>query len=261
MFPLFLLQRSDMLRHIVEWQAPSYSSLWQKFFLVQIALAVLVLAKRPSWRLALPFAVFVPAALYSSRNLLVASLVLTATMAPALKGLGELKADARLSSRPLAWAGAFTLAARGGADRRLGRPASRPSQLASYPVQALAFAEANRLVPPADGSEGRLLTQDFVGNFREYLDGPIGDVFVDDRAEVLDKKSRRTTSGCSGSRPTGRPHSTGTTSTPSSGSATCPSRWCWRSHPTGRSATPIRSGSWRPAAPRQLASRELPGGG
>ena len=55
-------------------------------------------------------------------------------------------------------------------------------------MQALAFAEANHLVPPPDGSEGRLLTQDFVGNLREYLDGPIGDVFVDDRAEVLDKQ-------------------------------------------------------------------------
>ena len=27
-----------------------------------------------------------------------------------------------------------------------------------------------------------------MGNLREYLDGPIGDVFVDDRAEVLDKQ-------------------------------------------------------------------------
>ena len=51
-FPLFLLHRSDMLRHIIEWQAPTYSSLWEKFFLVQIALAGSVLAKRPSWRLA-----------------------------------------------------------------------------------------------------------------------------------------------------------------------------------------------------------------
>ena len=153
-FPVFLLHRSDMLRHIIEWQAPTYSSLWEKFFLVQIALAVLVLAKRPSWRLALPFAVFVPAALYSSRNLLVASLVLTATMAPALKGVGELKADARLSSRPLAWAGALHARRGGGADRRVGRPGSRPSQLTSYPVQALAFAEANHLVPPPDGSRG-----------------------------------------------------------------------------------------------------------
>ena len=63
-------------------------------------------------------------------------------------------------------------------------------QLIGYPVQALAFAEANHLVPPPDGSQGRLLTQDFVGNLREYLDGPIGDVFVDDRAEVLDQAGR-----------------------------------------------------------------------
>ena len=75
-------------------------------------------------------------------------------------------------------------------------------QLGSYPVQALAFAEANRLVPPPDGSEGRLLTQDFVGNLREYLDGPIGDVFVDDRAEVLDKKVQADYIGLLGLSPT-----------------------------------------------------------
>jgi hypothetical protein len=187
LFPLFLLQRSDVLRHIIEWQAPSYSSIWQKFFLIQIALAILVLAKRPSWRLALPFAVFVPAALYSSRNLLVASLVLTATMAPALKGIGELKADARLSSKPLAWAGAFTLAAV--ALLTVVSAAQKPAvQLTSYPVQALAYVDAEGLLPPADGSRGRLLAQDYVGNLREYLDGPRGDVFVDDRAEVVGRQ-------------------------------------------------------------------------
>ncbi len=186
-FPLFLLHRSDVLRHIVEWQAPSYNSLWEKFFLVQIALAILVLAKRPSWRLALPFAVFVPAALYSSRNLLVASLVLTATMAPALKGMGELKAHARLSSAPLAWAGALTFAAV--AVMTVVSAAQKPAvELIGYPVQALAYVDAEGLLPRADGSQGRLLTQDYVGNLREYLDGPRGDVFVDDRAEVVGKQ-------------------------------------------------------------------------
>ena len=39
-------------------------------------------AQRRGWRVALPFVVFVPAALYSSRNILVASLVLTAADRP-----------------------------------------------------------------------------------------------------------------------------------------------------------------------------------
>ncbi|HTN81692.1 MAG TPA: hypothetical protein VMK16_18630, partial [Acidimicrobiales bacterium] len=109
LFPLFLLQRSDILRHILEWQPPAYMDVWQKLFLVQIAAAVVVLARKARWRLALPFVVFVPMALYSARNILVASLVLTAAMAPCLVGVGELKANAKLPSNLLAWTGALAM--------------------------------------------------------------------------------------------------------------------------------------------------------
>jgi hypothetical protein len=187
-FPVFLLQRNDILRHILEWQAPAYLDVWQKLFLVQIAAAVVVLVRKPTWRLALPFIVFVPAALYSARNILVASLVLSAAMAPCLKGVGELKANARLSSPMLAWVGAFAMGAL--CVLMLTTPVGTPSlDLRSYPVRALAFINEEGLLPPADGSDGRLLTQDFVGNLREYLDGPVRDVFVDDRAEVLSKQT------------------------------------------------------------------------
>ncbi len=186
LFPVFLLQRNDILRHILEWQPPSYMDVWQKLFLVQIAAAVVVLVRKPRWRLALPFVVFVPAALYSARNILVASLVLTAAMAPYLKGLGDLKANARLSSPMLAWVGAFAMGAL--CLLVLTTPVGTPSlDLRSYPVRALAFVNEEGLMPPSDGSAGRLLTQDFVGNLREYLDGPVHDVFVDDRAEVLEQ--------------------------------------------------------------------------
>jgi hypothetical protein len=183
-----MLQRSDVLRTILEWQAPTYDTIWQKLFLVQIALAVVVLARRPSWRLALPFVVFVPASLYSARNILVASLVLTAAMAPCLAGVGDLKANARLSSTPLAWLGAIVMGAL--CVVTLMTPVGKPAlDLTSYPVAALAYLDANDLVPPADGTEGRLLAQDFVGNLREYLDGPVRDVFVDDRAEVIGEQA------------------------------------------------------------------------
>ncbi len=55
-------------------------------------------------------------------------------------------------------------------------------------MQALAYVDAEGLLPPTDGSRGRLLAQDYVGNLREYLDGPRGDVFVDDRAEVVGRQ-------------------------------------------------------------------------
>jgi hypothetical protein len=180
LFPISMLQRSDVLRTILEWQAPTYDTIWQKLFLVQIAVAVVVLVRRPTWRLALPFVVFVPASLYSARNILVASLVLTAAMAPCLAGVGDLKANARLSSTPLAWLGAFVMAAL--CVVTLATPLGKPAlDLTSYPVAALAYLDANDLVPPADGSEGRLLAQDFVG--------PVRDVFIDDRAEVIGEQA------------------------------------------------------------------------
>ena len=188
MFPVFLLQRSDVLRNIIEWKAPAYTDIWQTLFLVQIAIAVAVLAPGRAGASRLPFIVLVPAALHRARNILVASLVLTAAMAPCLKGLGDLKAKDRLPSPLLAWTGAATLAAL--CALVLTTPIGVPSlDLRSYPVPALAFIKAQGLLPPADGSDGRLLAQDFVGNFREYLDGPVGDVLVDDRAEVLGRQT------------------------------------------------------------------------
>ncbi len=88
----------------------------------------------------------------------------------------------------LAWTGAATLAAL--CALMLTTPIGSPSlDLRSYPVSALAFIKAEGLLPAADGSDGRLLAQDFVGNLREYLDGPVGDVFVDDRADVLGRQT------------------------------------------------------------------------
>ena len=48
LFPISMLQRSDVLRTILEWQAPTYDTIWQKLFLVQIAVAVVVLVRRPT---------------------------------------------------------------------------------------------------------------------------------------------------------------------------------------------------------------------
>jgi hypothetical protein len=203
LFPISMLQRSDVLRTILEWQAPNYDTVWQKLFLVQIAVAVVVLVRRPTWRLALPFVVFVPASLYSARNILVASLVLTAAMAPCLAGIGDLKANARLSSTPLVWFGAVVMG--GLCVLTLMTPLGKSAvDLRLFPVAALAYLDANDLVPPPDGSEGRLLAQDFVGNLREYLDGPVRDVFIDDRAEVIGEQASADYMNLLGVHPTWR---------------------------------------------------------
>ena len=57
-FPLSLLQRNDMLHHIVEWQSPGFTSWAERAFLVQLVIVVALLARKPSWRLAVPTIVF-----------------------------------------------------------------------------------------------------------------------------------------------------------------------------------------------------------
>ena len=88
LFPLELLQRQDVLRHIVEWQAPNFISVGDRIFLLQVMVAVLALVRRPRYREGLVVVVFVAAALLGAANIAVASLVLV----PVLAGPGRTSA-------------------------------------------------------------------------------------------------------------------------------------------------------------------------
>ena len=115
-----------------------------------------------------------PAALYSARNILVASLVLTAPIAPCLKG--RRRPQGRCAGCP-------RRCSRGRARSRsprcraahADRPPSerRASTCARTRCGRLRTSTTRACSRPSDGSDGRLLAQDFVGNLREYLDGPV----------------------------------------------------------------------------------------
>jgi hypothetical protein len=176
-FPVQLLQQQDMLSGVVEWRAPTFDTTSQRLFIVQLAVAVLALARRPSYRAALLIAVFGALALTSLRNVAVASLVLLPAMAPGLDGLGSLSSRARPhAARVLAGAGVGAIAI-----LTLARSNQTDLELRKYPVTALAYLESSGV----DTSEVRLAAPDFVGNLMEYVHGAEGRVFYDDRFDMF----------------------------------------------------------------------------
>jgi hypothetical protein len=176
-FPLQLVTRTAAFEGIVEWQPPNFDTFGQKFFLLQLFAAVLLLVRRPTYRAALPLAGFGLMALLSARNVVPASLVLLPGMAVAIGHAGSL--DGRLRARLLTVATAsivvlaLPLTALG-----LG---GEGAQLESYPTEALDWLEARGQIDPGI----RLVTQDYVANYLEVRYGPDRvRVFIDDRVDM-----------------------------------------------------------------------------
>ncbi len=176
LFPFELLARQDVLQHVVEWQAPDFRGVSERVFLMEVAVAILALVRRPSWRAGVPLVLFTSAALIGSRNVVVASVVLVPGLAVGLGGLGSITG---LERRP-----AFRVLAIGlpvlmalGMLSRLGDPYPPDG----YPVDAVAWLEDHDLTDRGS----RLVTQDFVGNFLESRLGARGIVFMDDRYDMF----------------------------------------------------------------------------
>lgn len=176
-FPFALLRRQDVLRHVVEWQAPAFDSLGQRLFLVQLAIAIVLVARRPSYRSALVLAVFTLAALLGSRNLSLASLAMLAGMATSVGPVGSLRSShrPRLSRAWLAGAGAAS------GLMVLGSLESPTVRLQAYPVDALAFIDERHV----DLRTTHLAAPEYVGNLIAYTYGPGGRVFYDDRFDMF----------------------------------------------------------------------------
>jgi hypothetical protein len=195
-FPVELLGRQDVLSQVIEWQAPTFRSTGQRLFLLQVVLAILLLARRPSYRGALVLATFTAAALVGVRNVPVASLLLLPVAAPALHGFGTLRSgDRERVARLVA-----LVALAGGAVVTIGALDEDDLDLGRYPGGALAYLEVNEI----DTREVRLAAPDIVGNLVDYLYGPEGRTFYDDRfdmfPEELAETARALVSGTPGLR-------------------------------------------------------------
>lgn len=175
-FPVEVLGRQDVLQHVLEWQAPAFTSLSERAFLMQGVVAVVLLVRRPSYRTGLVLAVFMGAALLGSRNIAVASIALLPSMAASVSGLGSLRSRTRPGlGRPLL--AVLMLAA---AILVVLRLDSAPSRLSAYPVDALGYLEGVGI----DTREVRLAAPEAVGNLVTYVYGAERRVFYDDRFDM-----------------------------------------------------------------------------
>lgn len=175
-FPIRLLQRQDVLQVVVEWQSPSFSDTWARVFLLQVVIAVVVLVRRPSYRVAIPLVVFTAAALLGLRNVAVASLVLTPGLAVGLADLGSLRGQER------GWVPRVGVALVVVVGLVVGTSQLRAPDLdlSGYPVEAVAWMDQAGLRTPT----ARVATSETVGNYLELLDGPEARVFIDDRVDL-----------------------------------------------------------------------------
>ncbi len=176
-FPIELLSRQDVLRNVIEWRAPTFDSLSQRVFLLQLVLVIVALVRRPSYRSGLVVAVFAAAALLGARNLTVASLVFLPVMATAAPDFGSLRSDTRAPIGTVLGAAGLAAAVLLGAAR-LGQ---RDFELRGYPIDAIAFLAHEDV----DLAIHRMAAKDVVGNLLELLHGPGREVFYDDRFDMF----------------------------------------------------------------------------
>jgi hypothetical protein len=178
-FPIELLRRQDVLSNVLEWQAPKFTHIGQRAFLVEVVLAIALVARRPSWRVSLPLAVFTGAALLGARNTVVGSMIFIPGLARGLAGLRGMTLtgdDRRAIFRPVIGALAvisllsMAVAANGPVYSFKG-----------YPVAAVTWAQRNGLL----GADSRMVSADYVGNYLEARFGTKVPVFIDDRYDMF----------------------------------------------------------------------------
>jgi hypothetical protein len=179
-FPIAMLGRSDVLSNIIEWQSPDFSDTWARVFLLMVLAGIVAIARRPSYRAAIPMAVFLGASLVAMRNANVAVLAFLPGMAGACAGLGSIDGSER---RPILRSAAVVLAV---ATPVLVVAACMPGDvdLRGYPIAALGYAEENGLL---EGG-ANVATQDYVGNLLELEYGRSAASFIDDRFELHDRR-------------------------------------------------------------------------
>jgi hypothetical protein len=175
-FPVEMLQRADLLQKIVEWKSPDFAAMSSRLFLVQVAVAILALVRRPSYRVGIPLVVFVCASLIAARNVTVASLVLVPGTAVGLAGLGSIKGDRR-SVAAAAGVGVMGLLS---ALVTVAAVSGTGWSYELYPKAALAWGADQGMLEP----DVRMLTTDYVGNLREGILGAPSGTFIDDRYDM-----------------------------------------------------------------------------
>lgn len=179
-FPIALLQKQDVLSYMLEWQAPNFTDTWQRIFLATFVVAMVLVPRLPAgrrYRFLIPTLLFTALGLTATRNIALASIVLTPLLAMELAGLGNLvsRARAKVNTAACALLAAVTVLIVG---VRLAEPSF---DLTSYPTTAVDWLAAHgRLDAPH-----RIIGRDTVGNYLEFRTRGRTRIFVDDRVDMF----------------------------------------------------------------------------
>lgn len=183
-FPIHLLQRQEILRNVIEWQAPSFVEAGDRAFLVLLVVAIVALVRSPSWRSTIPLLAFAVAALLGTRNLVFASIVLVAVSGPGLSDVGSLRTGTTIRYGAVI-AGVVGVLAGAVLISRFQEPhfaiASR------YPTRALGLLEQKGV----DLQERRLVSLDSVGNLLTSVYPHDRVVYFDDRFDMYPEEISR----------------------------------------------------------------------
>ena len=174
-FPLHLMARRDALDGVAEWTSPTFRSPVELLYLSLLGLVVFAARRGAPWRAMLPSLVFFAGGLTAVRNLGLATLVIVALLAPALRDLlGSVDGSLRgAAPRMVAAVGAALLLVVGG-----GVVNSSPIEVDDYPVAEVRWLEERELVATPGV---RLAQRDLVGNYLTLRYGADANVFMDDR--------------------------------------------------------------------------------
>lgn len=178
-FPVELLRKQDVLGFMVEWQAPSFTSLWQRIFLVAFVVGMALVPRlgvERRYRVLLPALVFTALGFTASRNIALATFLLTVLLAYGLAGIGSLASRVRSRGYTVGCAvlAVLTVVI---VSVRLSQPSF---DLSGYPVAAVDWLDAQGRLGPAS----RVATNDLVGNYIEFRFEGATPVFVDDRVDM-----------------------------------------------------------------------------
>lgn len=168
LFPLQLLGRSSALRHVVEWQSPSFTTLPSLVFL---GLLVVALRGRRRWEDALPALAFFVLALTAVRHVPWAVVVLVPVAARAVAGRAASGAVARVAAGALVVVCCVVV---------LGRIGGDAYDLAEYPVAEVQWMADHGLEP----RDVRVAAPALAGNYLTWRDGAEANVFFDDRFDM-----------------------------------------------------------------------------
>ena len=189
LFPLTLARKRNVFESILEWQSPNFHLQGNRFALVFLTLALLLLLRaRLTWRDTVPVVAFLVISLYAVRNLPVLAIVVAPVLARIFRRPESAAPRPKPTERQLRVnrALALTIAA-AFAVFGLSVVVTEPLRLSAYPVAAATLLARDGLV----GGPHRLAHQDAVGNYLTFRFGRRAPVFIDDRVDMYPESVSR----------------------------------------------------------------------